>query len=278
MIGALPQTPKYFPKDETMTPETEVELAEAISDAAGPLCIEGGGSRGLAVAGDTLSLRKLSGVELYERGALTLVARAGTPVAEVEALLASENQRLAFEPMDHRGLLGTQGTPTLGGVIAANVSGPRRIQTGAARDHLLGVRLVDGAGQIIKNGGRVMKNVTGYDLVKLMCGAHGSLGVLSEVSLKVLPVAEAVQTVAVEGVELATAVSAMSAALGSPYDVTGAAYDPQRQVALIRVEGFEASASYRAEQLVAALGRYGATRLVEGSGALWQGIRDVADI
>lgn len=258
-----------------MTPESEAALAEFIANATGPMCIQGGGSRGLAVAGDVLSTQGLTGVELYEPGALTLVVRAGTPVAEIETLLASENQRLAFEPMDHRGLLGSAGTPTIGGVVAGNVSGPRRIQTGAARDHLLGVRLVDGSGQVIKNGGRVMKNVTGYDLVKLMCGAHGTLGVLSEVSLKVLPVAEATLTVSVADVALPAAVAAMSAALGSPYDVTGAAYDPQLQRALIRVEGFEASASYRAERLVAELGRFGDTAIVEDSDDLWRHIRDV---
>lgn len=259
-----------------MTPETEAELAEAIANAEGPLAIQGGGSRGLSVAGDVLSTQGLTGVELYEPGALTLVVRAGTPVAEVEALLSAENQQLAFEPMDHRGLLGNAGTPTIGGVIAANVSGPRRIQAGAARDHLLGVRFVDGSGQVLKNGGRVMKNVTGYDLVKLMCGAHGTLGVLSEVSLKVLPRPEAAVTVAVEGGDLSSAVAAMSAALGSPYDVTGAAYDPDRSVAYVRVEGFSSSAAYRAERLVAELGRFGSTRLAEDSEAVWQGIRDVA--
>lgn len=260
---------------KNMTPQTEAELAEVITNATGPVCISGGGGRGLAVAGDVLSTQGLTGVELYEPGALTLVVQAGTPVAEIETLLASENQRLAFEPMDHRGLLGGDAVPTIGGVIAANVSGPRRIQTGAARDHLLGVRLVDGSGQIIKNGGRVMKNVTGYDLVKLMCGAHGTLGVLSEVSLKVLPVAEASITVAVAGVDLSGAVGAMSAALGSPYDVTGAAYDPQKQAALIRVEGFAASASYRAERLEAELRRFGETAIVEDCDDLWRNIRDV---
>lgn len=259
-----------------MTPGSEAELAEAIAGASGPLCIQGGGTRGLAVEGEVLSTRGLSGVELYEPGALTLVVNAGTPVAEVEALLAAENQRLAFEPMDHRGLLGTGGEPTIGGMIAANVSGPRRIQTGAARDHLLGVRFVDGAGQVVKNGGRVMKNVTGYDLVKLMCGAHGTLGVLTEVSLKVLPRAEAAATVTLTGLDLPAAVRAMSAALGSPYDVTGAAYDAETYQAHIRVEGFRDSAAYRSAELVKLLSPFAMAEVLEDAESLWRGIRDVA--
>ena len=215
-----------------MRPESEADLARMIAEAKGPLNIEGGGTRGMDVEGETLSLSALSGVELYEPGALTLVAKAGTPVSEIEELLAGENQRLAFEPADYRGLLGTEGTPTIGGVFAGNISGSRRIQAGAARDFLLGVRFVDGAGQIVKNGGRVMKNVTGYDLVKLMSGAQGTLGVLSEVSFKVLPQAASMATVSVSGLDLPGAVRVMSAALGSPFDVTGAAYDPDSMTAL----------------------------------------------
>lgn len=259
-----------------MTPETETELAETVAGAAAPLAVCGGGTRGCDVAGEALSTRALSGVELYESGALTLVARAGTPVCEIEALLAQSGQRLAFEPMDHRGVLATDGVPTIGGVFAANVSGPRRIQCGAARDFLLGVRFVDGTGQVVKNGGRVMKNVTGYDLVKLMAGAHGTLGVLSEVSFKVLPIPEAQATVRVADVDLALAVRVMSAALGSPYDVSGAGYDPDTRSAHIRVEGFAGSVGYRVDRLCAELARFGSAEQLDGSAELWRGIRDVA--
>lgn len=259
-----------------MTPETEAELAECIAGATGPLAICGGGTRGFDGTGERLSTRSLTGIELYEPGALTMVARAGTPVAEIEALLAESGQRLAFEVMDHRGLLSTAGEPTIGGVFAANISGPRRIQCGAARDFLLGVRFVDGMGQVVKNGGRVMKNVTGYDLVKLMAGAHGTLGGLSEVSFKVLPIPEAEATVQVADVDLSVAVQVMSAALGSPYDVTGAGYDPDTLAAHIRVEGFAGSVEYRAGRLRAELARFGETDLVERSADLWRGIRDVS--
>lgn len=128
-----------------MTPTSEDELSAAIKSAKGPLQIRGGGTRGGAGTGTVLDTGGLSGITLYEPGALTLVAGAGTPVAEIEAALAAENQRLAFEPIDHRAILGTTGTPTLGGVAATNASGPRRIQVGAARDFMLGVRYVDGA-------------------------------------------------------------------------------------------------------------------------------------
>jgi glycolate oxidase FAD binding subunit len=230
---------------------SEAELAACVADAVDPLSIRGGETRGMAGAGAVLSVAGLSGITLYEPGALTMVAQAGTPVAEVEAALAKENQRLAFEPMDHRGLIGSKGEPTIGGVFAANVSGPRRINVGAARDFLLGVRFVDGRGVVVKNGGRVMKNVTGYDLVKLMAGSFGTLGVLSEVSFKVLPRVETQASLVLHGLDDAQAVAAMSRAMGSPFEVTGAAYDPATGQTVLRVEGFEASVAYRIEQLKA---------------------------
>jgi len=264
-------------------PKTEQELSEAVAGAAGPLRIVGGGTRpiGKPVAGEVLSTAGLSGITLYEPGALTLVAQAGTPLAEIEAVLAAENQRLAFEPMDHRVLLGTDGTPTIGGVVAANASGPRRIQVGACRDHLLGVRFVDGMGTITKNGGRVMKNVTGYDLVKLMAGSWGTLGVLSEVSLKVLPIPEHEATLIVHGADIGAGVATMSAALGSPFDITGAAHFPLTAGGsadtMLRVEGFEGSVAYRIEALKALLAGHGDMNTVEGavSATAWQRVRDV---
>ena len=274
--GAVP--PGYLqPREwagEALCPRDEADLAEAIRGARGPLSVQGGGTRGMAGPGRVLSLAGLSGVVLHEPGALTLVARAGTPLAAVEAALAAEGQRLAFEPMDHRVLLGTSGEPTIGGVIAANVSGPRRVAVGAARDFLLGVRFVDGTGTLIRNGGRVMKNVTGYDLTRLVAGAQGALGVLTEVALKVLPVPAAEQTLTLRGLDLPQAVAAMAAALGSPFEVTGAAHDPEAQVTRLRIEGFAGSVAYRAERLVQVLAPWGHA---EAGVADWASVRDVAD-
>ena len=267
-----------------LTPKTEDDLARIVAEADAPLRIQGGGTRpiGTPTNGTVLSTSALSGIELYEPGSLTLVAKAGTPVAEIEAALAVEGQRLAFEPMDHRGLLGTTGTPTIGGVAAANVSGPRRIQSGAARDFMLGVRFVDGRGQIIKNGGRVMKNVTGYDLVKLMAGSYGTLGVLTEVSLKVLPKPRASGVMLIEGLTDDLAVTALSRALGSPYEVSGAAHLQKgldgAPVTMIRLEGFESSVAYRAEALGKVLAGFGDFTLETDpakTAAGWEYVRDV---
>jgi glycolate oxidase FAD binding subunit len=264
-------------------PESEEALAAIVAQAARssqPLRILGGGTRAMGnpVDGEVLSTSGLSGVELYEPGALTLVVRAGTPVAEVEALLARERQRLPFEPMDHRPLLGTTGEPTIGGVAAVNASGPRRVQAGAARDFMLGVRFVDGTGAVVRNGGRVMKNVTGYDLVKLMAGSWGTLGVLTEVAFKVLPAPDASATISVEAADVEAAVAALSAALASPYEVTGAAWQAEAG-AMVRIEGFEASVAYRAGALTSLLAPLGPVALEKDPdrvAELWAGIRDAA--
>ncbi|MEM7318986.1 MAG: FAD-binding protein, partial [Pseudomonadota bacterium] len=207
-----------------------------------------------------------------------LVAGAGTPLAEISAALSDEGQRLAFEPVDCRGLQGTSGEPTLGGAVATNASGPRRITAGACRDFLLGVRFVDGSGTVLKNGGRVMKNVTGYDLVKLMAGSYGTLGILTELSLKVLPTPETEATLCVCATDAVAAVKTMSAALSSPFEVSGAAYDPAAGFVYLRLEGFEASVAYRIGRLIDRLSDYGDTHVKTGqtSAPHWQEIRDVA--
>ena len=263
-----------------MKPESEPELAEMVAAAKRPLRIVGGGTRGIGrpVDGELLSTVGLKGVTLYEPGALTLVAGAGTPLDEIESTLTKEGQRLAFEPMDHRILLGTTGTPTIGGVVAANVSGPRRIQVGACRDSALGVRFVDGSGQVLKNGGRVMKNVTGYDLVKLMAGSWGTLGVLSEVSLKVQAIPEAEATLVGRGLTVRESIAALSAALGSPFDVSGAALLTEGGEACVRVEGLAASVAYRVKRMRSDM--CAGWDVIEGqkSAQLWRDIRDVRSL
>lgn len=265
-----------------MRPESEADLAEAIATASGPICLRGGGTRGVNLNGEMLETGGLSGITLYEPGSLTLVAQAGTPLAEIEAALAAEGQRLAFEPMDHRGLMGTSGAPTIGGVVAANVSGPRRVSVGACRDFMLGVRFVDGTGTLVKNGGRVMKNVTGYDLVKLMTGSWGTLGILTEVSLKVLPTPERAACIMIDGLDDSQAIAAMARALRSPFEVSGAAHLPNGMgdgpVTMLRIEGFSGSVRYRAEQLAALFADMG-TRIesdADGVAEHWAQIRDVA--
>lgn len=259
-----------------MVPKTEQELAETVAAARGALRIIGGGTRpiGKPVTGEALGTSGLSGITLYEPGALTLVAQAGTPVAQIQSALDAENQRLAFEPADHRALLGTSGAPTIGGIVAGNFSGPRRIAVGACRDHMLGLRFVDGSGTVIKNGGRVMKNVTGYDLVKVLTGAYGTLGVISEVSMKVLPKPETSATLVVQGCGVADAVAVMSKALGSPYEVTGAAYEGD---VFLRIEGFAASVAYRIGALRKLMDGAGDMAVLEdaASAARWTAIADV---
>ncbi len=249
-----------------MKPETEAEMAEIVASAKAPLEIIGGGTRQIGhTKGEPLHTSGLSGISLYEPEALTLVAQAGTPLAEIEALLAKHNQRLPFEPYDLRPLQGTTGTPTIGGVVATNASGPRRIQAGACRDSLIGVRFVDGLGRIIKNGGRVMKNVTGYDLVKLLAGSHGTLGVLTEVSFKLLPASEATASVLVQEDE-ATSAATMAKAMASPFDVSAAAH--ASGTTALRLEGLEGSVRYRSHALASLLGG-------EVAPFSWQAQRDV---
>ncbi|NNM73165.1 glycolate oxidase subunit GlcE [Enterovirga aerilata] len=272
----------------TVTPRDEQDACAAVAEAASgriPLAIAGGGTKVSigrpAQTERTLSASGLSGVTLYEPAELVIGARAGTPLSEVERVLAGRGQQLTFEPLDYRPLLGSGGEPTIGGVAAANLSGPRRIQAGAARDSLIGVRFVNGRGELVKNGGRVMKNVTGLDLVKLMAGSWGTLGFLTEVTFKVLPKPERTRTLILRGLDEPGAAAAMAAALGSPYEVTAAAHLPAGlgggAQTLIRLEGFAYSVDYRSGELRRLFRRYDLD-LVDGEAnlSLWRSVRDVA--
>ena len=238
----------------------------------------------------TVDLSALTGVTLYEPEELVLSAKAGTPLAEIEALLAANGQQLAFEPMDYAAVLGrVGGRGTIGGTLAANVSGPRRIKVGAARDHFLGVCAVSGRGESFKSGGRVVKNVTGYDLCKLMAGSWGTLAAMTDVTIKVLPRSETEQTLLIRGLAPGQAVAAMTSAMGSSCDVSGAAHLPADVAARIpaheigggavtalRLEGFSPSVIERKRMLAALMQPFGdiATADEQASRALWIAIRD----
>jgi glycolate oxidase FAD binding subunit len=285
---------------DTIRPRTPKEVEDAVQWALGKgraLELVGNGSKraiGRPAQTDlTLDLSGLRGVTLYEPEELVLSARAGTPLFEIEAFLTSKGQHFAFEPMDYGPLLGSvSNRSTIGGVLAANLCGPRRITTGAARDHFLGFSAVSGRGESFKSGGRVVKNVTGYDLCKLMAGSWGTLAALTAVTLKTLPRPETQTTVSVLGLDDATAVRAMTAALATTCDVSGAAHLPAavaariplgeaigagRSVTLLRLEGFAPSVTHRKTALLAAMKPFGALQLSDDSVSrnLWRAIRDV---
>src|SRR3954454_3692504 len=174
----------------------------------------------------TLDLSGLVGVTLYEPEELVLSAKAGTPLAEIEVLVAAQGQMLAFEPMNYGPIIGVPKRGTIGGALAANLSGPRRIKAGGARDHFLGFSAVSGRGETFKSGDRVVKNVAGYDVCKLMAGSWGTLGVMTELTIKVLPRSETETTVMLCGLDETAAVPAMATAMGSPCEVSGAAHLP----------------------------------------------------
>jgi glycolate oxidase FAD binding subunit len=270
----------------SLRPACVAELSSIVRSAAAdrrPLEIRGGGTKapiGRPVqAAATLDTGALTGITLYEPAEMVIAARAGTPLADIEAALAERKQMLPFEPADLRGLLGAGGEPTIGGVVAANLSGPRRIASGACRDALIGAKFVNGRGEEIVSGGRVMKNVTGYDLLKVQAGAWGTLGVLTEVTFKVSPAPAASGTLVLTGQGFAGAVAAMSAALGSPFEVSGAAYLPGPRTAL-RLEHVPESVAYRVGRLAEELSGFGEWRLLgrEASLALWREVRDVAPL
>jgi glycolate dehydrogenase FAD-binding subunit len=263
-----------------------------------PLEIIGHGSKRMIgqemATNAVLDLSAVNSVKSYEPNELIITVEAGAPLADVKSLIDSKNQRFAFEPMDTAPLLGTPEIGTIGGMIAAGLAGPRRIQAGAARDHLLGAQAVSGFGDSFKAGGRVVKNVTGYDLCKLLAGSWGTLAVMTEVTLKVMPRPESERTLVLRGLDDATANQAMTAALGSPYDVSGAAHvpksalraaagglgglgSPREALTLVRLEGITASAVDRAASLARLLSRFGTAETIEDERSMevWECVRDV---
>ena len=263
-----------------------------------PLEIIGHGSkRGIGQVMATnavLDLSSLNAVASYEPNELIITVQAGAPLADVTSLIDSKNQQFAFEPMNTAPLLGTAQLGTIGGMIGAGLGGPRRIKAGGARDHLLGAHAVSGFGDSFKTGGKVVKNVTGYDLCKLLAGSWGTLAVMTEVTLKVMPRPESERTLVLRGLDDLAANRAMTAALGSPFDVSGAAHvpnstlrapvkgleatgSPREAVTLLRLEGIPASATHRAASLVRTLEPFGKAEMLEdaASGEAWAALRDV---
>lgn len=274
------------------------EVVRAAIASEQPLEIIGHGSkRGIGHAMATnalLDVSALNAVTSYEPNELIVTLQAGAPLADVLSLIDAKNQQFAFEPMNTAPLLGTPVSGTIGGMIAAGLAGPRRIKAGGARDHLLGAHAVSGFGDSFKTGGKVVKNVTGYDLCKLLAGSWGTLSVMTEVTLKVMPKPEAERTLLLRGLDDAAANKAMTAALGSPFDVSAAAHLPKsafrartdglgdmaaqgEALTVLRLEGITASAAHRAGSLRELLAPFGTATLVEdmASAALWATIRDV---
>lgn len=283
---------------DILKPSDEAGVLESVQWALAtknPLEIIGHGSkRGIGhvvEAGHVLDLSALSGITLYEPEELVLSAKAGTPISGIEALLQKYGQCLQFEPMDYGLLLsGEAGRGTIGGVLASNLSGPRRLKAGAARDHVLGVRVVSGRGELFKSGGRVVKNVTGYDLSKGMANSWGTLGVLTEVTFKVLPKPETEATLALRDLTDEQAARAMAIAMGSREEVSSAAHLPPTvawrfldgklggdPATLLRLEGFAPSVKHRCENLRALFGRAVTIDMLDEaqSAMVWREVRDV---
>ncbi|EAV43261.1 glycolate oxidase subunits GlcE [Stappia aggregata IAM 12614] len=276
--------------DATLKPQSTGDVEKVVAWAAAedqPLEIIGQGSKralGRPVqAAHVLDLSGLTGIESYEPAELVLTVKAGTPIAEVEKLVDDNGQELSFEPMDFGPLLGcapAQGT--IGGVLAANLSGPRRIKAGAARDHVLGMEAVSGRGEVFNSGGKVVKNVTGYDLPRALCGSYGTLAVATTVTLKVNPKPETSATFMLSGLDDDDGIKALCQAMGSSAEISGAAHLPAgvnggSSSTLLRLEGFSTSVDYRFRTLQTLLASYGAPSRLEAveTGSLWQTIRDV---
>jgi len=274
---------------DTLRPTTTDELCDAIASAASDgtkLGIRGGGSKEAIGAptptARTLDMSGFSGVLDYDPPELVLTVSAGTLLSEIEALVAAEEQMLAFDPYDHGPMLGgAAGAATIGGVISAGVAGPRRLTSGGARDHLLGFKAVSGHGDVFKAGAKVVKNVTGFDLSKLIAGSWGRLVAITELTLKVVPRPKMRKTMLLRDLGPEAAVGIMARALGSPADVSAAAHLPSWRGApttVFRLDGFPPSVAARIDTLAALIGdKYAFESLDDdASNALWDDIRDVA--
>ena len=276
----------------TPRPRDEADLVELVAQTAarnGHLLIEGGGSRsrvGAAPAegAERVDLSAFAGVIDYEPTELVLTAGPATPLDEIDALLAKNNQMLAFEPPRHAHLCGqADAVPTLGGALASNAAGSRRLSAGAARDHFLGFRAVSGRGEAFKAGGKVVKNVTGFDLSKIMAGSWGTLAVLTEVSIKVLPRPPFTATLVLSGLDPERACAAMARACASPAPITGAAHlhiHDGQPATLLRLEGGEPSVRVRIGALRALLAEFDKAELLEGGDTLglWREIGEVTPL
>jgi glycolate oxidase FAD binding subunit len=279
---------------EVLKPGDATEVARAVGEAAaGNRALEliGLGSKraiGRPVeAHNMLDVSRISGIVSYEPEELVLTARASTPLPEITAALTGRQQMLSFEPPDLSKIFGSHSAGTLAGVLAGNLSGPRRLQAGAARDFVLGFQAVNGRGEIFKAGGKVVKNVTGYDLSKLMCGSWGTLAVMTDVTIKVMPAPETETTLALNGHTLADAAQTMSQAMQAPVDVSGAAYLPTARSAglagsrvLLRIAGIAPSVKARLAMLKDALAkREEAEELHDAeSRQVWQAVRDLTPL
>jgi len=272
-------------------PSCEREIIEIVSNAlcsGDRLTIAGGGSKqqiGRSVDCSLISLGHLNGVMDHDPAELVLTARPGTPLKEIEALIAGERQMLAFEPYDHAPIFGgVPGTATIGGIFAAAVAGSRRLTAGRARDHLLGVRAISGQGELFISGAKVVKNVTGFDLPKLLAGSWGRLGIITELTMKLLPRPETTATCLVMGLDPSAAIGAMAKAMGSQADVSCAAYRPssakQTAICAFRVEGFAPSVESRCGKLHALLAGHG--EIVRAgqreADAFWGDMRSLASL
>ncbi|MGH6893861.1 MAG: FAD-binding protein, partial [Dongiaceae bacterium] len=283
----------------TIQPEKASEIVEIVRAnvvARRALAIQGSGSKsnlGRPVdAQEALSLRGLSGIRSYQPDELILTAWSGTPMPEIQDALAGRRQHLAFEPACAGNLFGRGNEAgTIGGVLACNLSGPRRPSAGAARDHFLGFTAVNGRGEEFKAGGKVVKNVTGYDLPKLLAGSMGTLAVLLEVTVKVLPAPEKQRTIIVPVSDIATGHRSLIAASQEPFEIDGAAFLPAgiaarsgvdlvrasgRAVAALRLTGSPVSVADRCAALRASIGAPSEELHTARSQAFWTQVGEVA--